>query len=74
MTTASRKDQPASKKPAVKKPQTLSLEQAAEVLGMKPVDLLRSRYRGLEPGTLGVKNAAGELRWKRSDLKPPASK
>lgn len=59
---------PAVKKP-VSKPQTLSLDEAAEVLGIKSVDLLRSRYRGLEPGTLGVKNAAGELRWKRSDLK-----
>lgn len=62
-----------AKKPAVKKavskPQTLSLDEAAEVLGIKSVDLLRSRYRGLEPGTLGAKNAAGELRWKRSDLK-----
>lgn len=63
-----------AKKPAVRKPQTLNLEEAAEVLGIKSVDLLRSRYRGLEPGTLGVKNAAGELRWKRSDLKPAGAK
>ena len=49
--------------------QNYNLEEAADFLGMRSVDLLRSRYRGLAPGKLGAKDSKGVLVWKLSDLK-----
>jgi hypothetical protein len=61
----------AEKKPAAKKPRAPSvLDQtaAAELLGITEAELVRSRMRGLAPGTLGVRGSEGQLEWKRKDL------
>ena len=59
----------AKKKSGGRPKQNYNLDEAAEFLGMRSVDLLRSRYRGLKPGTLGAKDSKGVLVWKLSDLK-----
>jgi hypothetical protein len=41
---------------------------AAELLGISEAELVRSRMRGLPPGTLGVRGKDGQLEWKRKDL------
>ena len=60
----------AEKKPASKPKQPSVLDQAAaaEALGMTEAELVRSRMRGLAPGTLGVRGKEGQLEWKRKDL------
>jgi hypothetical protein len=51
----------------------LDLNEAAELLGITPEDLMQSRGRGMAPGIAGYKKD-GVLVWNRSDLKPaPAS-
>ena len=60
---------PAKKKSQGRPKQNYNLEEAADFLGMRSVDLLRSRYRGLAPGKLGSKDSKGVLVWKLSDLK-----
>ena len=53
-------------------PLLLSLEEAAELLGITPDELLRSRGRGLAPGSFGFKDQpGGPLIWKREDLEAP---
>ena len=49
--------------------QSFTLDEAADYLGIRSVDLLRSLYRGLKPGTLGAKDSKGVLKWKLADLK-----
>ena len=50
-------------------PLLLSLEEAADLLGISTDELLRSRGRGLSPGKLGFKDPSGNvLLWKREDL------
>lgn len=48
----------------------LTLEEAAEVLELTPLELLRSRRRGLPPGTRGIRFPSG-LKFVRRDLTPP---
>ena len=45
----------------------LTLEEAADHLGLTPAELMESRGRGLEPGRLGYKDK-GVLVWNRKDL------
>ena len=60
----------AEKKKAGGRPkQNYTLEEAADFLGIRSVDLLRSRYRGLKPGVQGEKDSKGVLVWKLADLK-----
>jgi Zinc finger, C2H2 type len=55
-------------------PLLLSLEEAAEHLGITPDELIRSRQRGLAPGSYGLKEyPGGPLLWKREDLEAPPS-
>ena len=49
-------------------PAVLDQAAAAELLGITEAELIRSRMRGLEPGTLGVRNKDGALVWARKDL------
>jgi hypothetical protein len=58
----------AEKKPRQKS--TLTLEEAAEHLGISPDQLMASRGRGLEPGRLGYKKD-GILVWDRKTLPKP---
>jgi hypothetical protein len=55
----------AKKKPA--EAEYVTLEEAAEVLEITPVELQRSRYRGMEPGTLAEKKD-GVWVWDKSKL------
>ena len=57
--------QPAKKPRA---PSVLDQAAAAELLGMSEAELVRSRMRGLTPGTLGVRGPDGQLVWKKKDL------
>ena len=57
------------KKP--RQPSVLTLEEAAEYLGITPHDLEMTRYRGIEPGKLAFKRD-GILVWNRKDLGPSA--
>lgn len=53
------------------KPSRLTVTEAAEYLGIPEEDLLRSRFRGMEPGRLGYRQG-GVLYFNREDLpKPP---
>ena len=52
-----------------KTPKFLSLEEAAEFIGITPHELQLSRYRGVEPGKLAEKRA-GVLVWDRTKLTP----
>jgi hypothetical protein len=45
----------------------LTLEEAAEYLGISPDELMQTRGRGLEPGRSGYKDK-GVLVWNRKDL------
>ena len=61
----------AETKPAAKKPRAptvLDQATAAEHLGISEAELVRSRMRGLPPGTLGVRGKTGQLEWKKKDL------
>lgn len=51
-----------------KQPSVLDQAAAAELLGITEAELVRSRMRGLAPGTLGVRGKEGQLEWKRKDL------
>ena len=51
-----------------KQPSVLDQAAAAELLGITEAELVRSRMRGLAPGTLGVRNKDGALVWARKDL------
>jgi hypothetical protein len=51
-------------------PRTLTLEEAADYLGMSPADLMQSRGRGLSPGKDGYKKD-GVLVWDRKTLPKP---
>jgi hypothetical protein len=53
-----------------RQPSTLTLEEAAEHLGITPDELMASRGRGLEPGRLGYKKD-GVLVWDRKSLPKP---
>ena len=57
--------QPAKKPRA---PTVLDQATAAEQLGISEAELVRSRMRGLPPGTLGVRGKDGQLEWKKKDL------
>ena len=59
-----------TKKPATKPRQPSVLDQAAaaEQFGISEAELVRSRMRGLAPGTFGVRNKDGLLVWSRKDL------
>ena len=50
----------------------LTLEEAAEHLGTTTDEIMVSRWRGMEPGSLGFKEA-GILYFNTKDLKPAAS-
>lgn len=54
-----------------KTPSRLTLEEAAEYLGMSSEDLMHSRFRGLTPGSLGFK-VGGTLYFNKGDLPKPA--
>ena len=59
----------AEKKPSKPRaPSVLDQAAAAEQLGISEAELVRSRMRGLAPGTLGVRNKDGLLVWSRKDL------
>ena len=60
----------AEKKPASKPKAKTVLDQAeaAGVLGVSEAELVRSRMRGLAPGSLGVRGKEGQLEWKKKDL------
>ena len=49
-------------------PAVLDQAAAAELLGITEAELVRSRMRGLPPGTLGVRGTDGLLVWKKKDL------
>ena len=49
-------------------PSVLDQAGAAELLGITEAELVRSRMRGLPPGTLGFRKD-GVLHWNRKDLK-----
>ena len=49
-------------------PSMLDQAAAADLLGISEAELVRSRMRGLAPGTLGVRGKTGQLEWKRKDL------
>jgi hypothetical protein len=51
-----------------KAPAQLDQAAAAELLGMTEAELVRSRMRGLAPGSLGVRGKDGALVWARKDL------
>ena len=52
-----------AKKPSKPRaPSTLDQAAAAEQLGISEAELVRSRMRGLAPGTLGVRNKDGAAR------------
>ena len=57
---------PPAKKPRA--PTVLDQAAAAGVLGLTEAELVRSRMRGLPPGTLGVRGKNGQLEWKKKDL------
>ena len=57
--------QPAKKPRA---PTVLDQATAAEQFGISEAELVRSRMRGLPPGTLGVRGKDGQLEWKKKDL------
>ena len=59
-----------TKKPASKPraPAVVDQATAAELLGITEAELVRSRMRGLPPGTLGFRKD-GVLHWNRKDLK-----
>ncbi len=59
----------AEKKPASKPraPSVLDQAAAAELLGISEAELVRSRMRGLPPGTFGFRKD-GVLHWNRKDL------
>ena len=46
---------------------TVELEEAAQLAGMSPDELTRTRQRGIRPGRLGFKKD-GVLVWNRSDF------
>jgi len=48
----------------------LTLEEAADYLGITPDQLMATRGRGLEPGRSGYKDK-GVLYWNRRDLPKP---
>lgn len=50
-----------------RQPSTVGLEEAAELLGVRPDQLELNRARGLSPGIDGYKRD-GVLVWKRSDI------
>ena len=49
----------------------LTIEEAAEHLGTTTEEIMVSRWRGMEPGSLGYKEA-GILYWNTKDLPKPA--
>ena len=49
--------------------QNYTLEEAAEFLGWREVDVLRNFYRGLEPGKSSTKNSKGVRMWPLAALK-----
>lgn len=49
-------------------PSVLDQAAAAELLGVTEAELVRSRMRGLPPGSLGFRKE-GALHWNRKDLK-----
>jgi hypothetical protein len=51
-------------------PARMTTDEAADYLGMTPEDLLRSRWRGMEPGSLGYKEG-GVLYFRKGDLPKP---
>ena len=58
-----------AKKPSKPRaPAVLDQAAAAELLGITEAELVRSRMRGLPPGTLGVRGPDGLLVWKKKDL------
>ena len=50
-----------------KTPSVLDQAAAASVLGLTEAELVRSRMRGLPPGTLGFRKE-GQLHWNKKDL------
>lgn len=50
----------------------LTLDEAAELLGMTPADVTLSRHRGLSPGVLGYTRPPydGTVYFRRADLEP----
>jgi hypothetical protein len=58
-----------TKKTTKPKVEYLSLEEAAEFIGITPHELQLSRYRGMEPGKLAEKKD-GVLVWDKSKLTP----
>lgn len=59
----------AEKKPTKPRaPSVLDQAAAADLLGITEAELVRSRMRGLAPGTLGVRGTEGQLQWARKDL------
>ena len=52
-----------------KTPKFLSLDEAADYIGITPHELQVSRYRGVEPGSLATKRD-GVLVWDRTKLTP----